>query len=247
MYVGGLAGYIYSDDSRSYLKNCSNSSHIEAEAYVGCIAGKLDNVKIESCSNENSDLIATKYRIDSGVKYAYVGGYVGYGYLVTDCANSVAISYTAEGRFVGGIAGYIDHPSSCEMQNLINTADISGADYVGGIFGGINSNSSNYGNTYTVTFTEFENSGNVTGTGEYVGGLIGYGYFKKGSGGLVIYIFDSKNSGDVQGQMYVGGLVGYAYSDSTQSSIMDSTSTGRVTGESAFDDIAGKLENITIK
>ena len=229
-YVGGIAGSIsgYKYKGVSYIQNASCSANIKGEAYVGCIAGKAD-LTVNSCSNTGSTLTATKYITDNGVKYAYVGGISGYVYAVSDCTNDVAISYTAGGACVGGIAGYLYAEGSSTFENLKNNAAISGADYVGGIFGKVQNKDSYSG--YVMQFTGLENSGTISGS-TYVGGIIG-----NITVGSTVYMVDFVNNAYVSGSSNAGGLVGYAKGYS-KSYIKDSST--------AYGSMFGKSENITI-
>lgn len=228
------------------MQDCSNESSVTAEAYVGAIAGKLSSIAVDSCDNTGSAIIATGYVSSEGAKYAYVGGYVGYGYLINNCTNVVSISYTGGGKYVGGIMGYIS-VGACEIENLKNTASISGSDYVGGIFGGFYSKGYS-SNEYAVTFTSFDNSGKIQASGNYVGGLIGYAdvdntYASWASAAL--YATKLTNSGQVSGKKYLGGLFGYVKTDSRNSSVMDVTATGTVSGSSNYGKRYGYVENVT--
>ena len=83
-----------------------------------------------------------------------------------------------------------------------------------------------------------------------VGGTIGYLYTDATSNRTALYKITANeftNSGNVSGVKYVGGLLGYARSDDNSSYIMNYSFTGAVTAESDFGDVAGKLENISIK
>ena len=251
-YVGGIVGLGTTQSKDSTLANSTNSSAITAKANVGCIAGWLENITIDSCSNEGSSLTATSYQTADGVHYAHVGGYVGRGYAVNRCTNTVDIQYNRSGRYVGGIAGYITGlASEITMVELKNTADISGTYYVGGIFGELNSTCS--WDKFKLTILDFSNEGEITGD-DYVGGIMGklllddtrsdslsddY-YFAVSADAL-------SNSGKVTGTNYVGGILGYGKTDSTASKITDVTATGSVTGKSYTNQINGKIENIIVE
>lgn len=244
LYVGGLIGCGSTDNNSSYIKNSSSSATITAEAYAGCIAGKLGSIRIDSCSNEGSTLTATKYVTDAGEKYAYVGGYVGRGYLISNCTNAVEINYTSDGKYIGGIMGYTDAAGSTEMQNLKNTANISGSGYVGGIIGAQSVSTRNYSN-YTVSLEEFENSGKIVGSSDYVGGIYGYMGFDEGNS-YTVYISEFKNTGDVSGKTYVGGLLGYGVTDNNASYIKDSANQSIIKAEAYVGCIAGRLSAIKL-
>ena len=244
-YVGGLIGYGATDNTESYIKDSSNTGAIKAEAYAGCIAGRLIYVVVDNCSNEGSTLEATKYITDSGEKYVFVGGYVGRGYLAKNCTNTVSINYTSDGRYAGGILGYTDATGSTSMENLKNTASITGQEYVGGIIGAWSAVTKDY-SYYTVNLNDFANEGTIKGRGDYVGGIVGYLCFDERYS-YTLYITEFKNTGKIMGVSYVGGLIGYGETDSDKSSVMDSSASGTVSGSSNYGKIAGKLEKITIK
>ena len=280
-YVGGLFGYAYSDNTDSSISGSSSRGEITAECLVGGLAGKLENVCLKSSTNAGTTLTVTGYFIDGANYYAYVGGYVGYGYLIDDCVNATPITYNEKGYYVGGIVGYTySHVTGCEnsgtvyapkatyvggiagranygSQNvsfteLINTADVTGADYTGGILGCVYSSAGIGYNDATRTFTvkSLENSGNIVG-GKYTAGLIGYFYADltcDGSHTAWSRLVATKllNTGDVTGVAYVGGLFGYAHSDNGDSTLTDCTSSCAITAEYYVGGLAGRLENIQL-
>lgn len=236
-YTGGLFGYAISDSTSSYMQDCSCTASVTGESYVGCMAGRADYITINDCTNTGSTLTATGHTTIDGEKYAYVGGFVGFGYLANNCTNEVAISYEGEGRFVGGIIGFSNASEAYSMEGLKNTASISGYSHVGGIIGA-STNKCQRSTSLTVNISRFENSGTVKAKSNYAGGLIGHLSQDNGYGDLVLYLTDSKNTGEVSAKSSYGGILGYGQSDSENSAIRDcTTSTGN---------IAGNLEKIKI-
>ncbi len=237
-YVGGLFGHVHASSTASSLSTSTNQSSVIGEAYVGCIAGVVENIIVNDCKNTGSTLQATKYVTEEAVKYAYVGGIAGKGYMFNNCTNDVAIDYTSDGLYVGGIAGYV----SCNdgsMTTLKNTADISGATYVGGIFG--------YQYSGNLEETDFHNIGKITARENYAGGLMGYATAARYSYSDHTYnLTDCSNTGDVTGKCYVGGLFGYVHASSTASSLSDSSNQSRVEGDAYVGCIAGVVENIVV-
>ena len=201
---------------------------------------------MDNCSNEGSTLEATKYITDSGEKYAYVGGYVGKGYLISNCTNTVNINYTSDGKYVGGIIGYTSATGTISIENLKNSANITGNEYVGGIIGYWNGVSSGY-NKYSLQLEGFENSGSIESTGNYCGGIIGYMKFTVSNDSYLVKIIEFKNTGDIIGKTYVGGLIGYGESDSSESYIKDYIISGNVMGISDFDKVVGKKVYIKVE
>ena len=128
-------------------------------------------------------------------------------------------------------------------------ANISGSSYVGGIFGALNSKSNGSSN-YTITLSELKNSGKVTASGSYAGGLIGYVYVENtysSSRNTTFYANKMTNSGNVTANKYAGGLFGYIVTDSASSSVMDVTATGTVSASSNYGKRYGYGENITFE
>ncbi|MCH5182769.1 MAG: TIR domain-containing protein [Oscillospiraceae bacterium] len=247
-YVGGIFGYAGTDSEESYLQDSSNASAVTAEYYVGAVAGQLEIIKLYSCKNNGSTVSATGYEVVDGEKYAFVGGFVGRGYTADACTNTVEIAYDAGGAYVGGIMGYTDAAGEYSMSVLKNTADISGNNYVGGIFGGMENRVDKYSN-YTVSLHTFENTGSITASGNYVGGIAGSLDFGNSCGknySVTLYATAMTNSGNVKGNSYVGGIFGYAKTDSENSSMTDTNATGEVSGKSSGT-VNGKAENLTEK
>lgn len=153
--------------------------------YVGLfgnLSGKVCNVNIEQAN------VYVKRN------YSYVS--IVCGYLtgeVVDVSTDGFIE-AARAKYVGAVVGLIANESII-CSNISNTAKINGGDYVGGIFGCIESLGS-------VHIDSVINTGDVTGTA-YVGGIVG---FAKGSEGSKIY--ESSVSADIHGEYYVGGIAG---------------------------------------
>ena len=120
---------------------------------------------------------------------------------------------TGTGDNVGGILGYSKNYGG--VSNSSNEAEISGASYVGGIAGHA------YG-SYCV------NTGKVTGTGDYVGGIFAYKTWS------VSGTSNNKNFGDVVGKNYVGGIAGACGQS-------NSYNEGTIIGEKYVGGISGSM------
>lgn len=123
--------------------------------------------------------------------------------------------------YIGGLAG----ASVGQITNCYNTASVSGGDSVGGLVGG------NFGH-----ITNSYSTGLVTGTGSYVGGLVGENEGDYNSG-IITYgiITGSYSTGSVSGSSRVGGLVGESY----EGSVNNCYSTGSVSGSSYVGGLVG--------
>ena len=118
--------------------------------------------------------------------------------ILAGCAGSCVIenikttgNCSVEGKYeTGGIAGR----ANGNISNCENHAIVKGLHSVGGIVG-ICFDSEN-------SITSCANYGEITGTEDFVGGIIGY--FGKGS------LQNSANNGNITGDARVGNLIGYA-------------------------------------
>jgi len=236
-YVGGLVGYIDGDEGSSHILNSYSISNISGEDYVGGLVG------YHQVSN-----ISNSYSISNISGGDYVGGLVGYQ-LMSDILNSYFIGDITADYNIGGITGHAKDSNIFSSYSESNsTIGINGTDYVGGIVGyaeddclivGVHSLSNVNGKNYVggiagliedgpyISICSF--SGNVTGTEEYAGGLVGAMSSSD--------ISNSFSSGNILGRDYVGGLVGH----STSSSINNSYSVSNVNGSFLVGGLVGYL------
>lgn len=90
----------------------------------------------------------------------------------------------------------------------------------------------------TATFTNNENTKNVSGNGNYIGGLIGYqsSAYKSSYpyGYTYLTISNCRNSGNIAGNNYVGGILAYGlYCTATDSVWASNSNIGTVTGSNS--------------
>ena len=123
-------------------------------------------------------------------------------------------------RYVGGIAG---DAGDNNIGNCENHAMVKGKDFVGGIVGDYTQSDK--------SITSCANYGDVTGSGEFVGGIAGY--FNSGT------IQNSANYGDVTGTSKVGNLIGNALSCNLNNVL----GTGNVTATGYAGLLVGNIEN----
>jgi len=236
-YVGGIAGYISSRDSRT-LENCVNYGNVEVNEtvyalYAGGIAGFVEGGAhhLENYGN----VFVKQFSPVSGSQlrpvntYSYVGGAIGYleayrtddstfnltnrGHVVADINSLVEKG----SLYAGGAIGYLN---SVGVSNLMNLGAVEAKGrgrfmsvMAGGLLG------QGRANTYTDQFSRFMNWGDVYADGTYetyVGGIMGYlnnGFSEQSS------LRESFNYGDVTGTvadttsmvyyLVAGGIVGY--------------------------------------
>ena len=240
LYTGGLFGLVSASDASSAAERCRCAAAVTGEAYVGCIAGKAEQISLVRCENAGSAVSAAGYVIEDNVKCAYLGGFAGAGYLFTDCVNETDVFYAGGGRYVGGVAGFVQCLDTAEYKDLGNKAAVAGAEYVGGVFG--------YLYAGDVQFTALSNAGDVRARGYYAGGIAGYaqaGYFNYKRHSL--HMIDSANTGEVRALGYAGGLFGAAVASNADSALIDCTSAGAVSGGANTGALAGVLENIEVR
>jgi hypothetical protein len=159
-----------------------------------------------------------------------VGGFVGHGVSVSVTNSSSTVTYDLSyhgGSYIGGFIGEAEHSN---VSNCSAAADVAGYQYIGGLIG--------YGDSVIVANSSAAGSANSSQMFEaYCGGLIGYANYSNISG-----CFSSANV-NVNGYGYDGGgLVGMlAYS-----TIVNSSTTGNITGESYLGGLVGTAQSSTI-
>lgn len=156
------------------------SSQVNGKDFVGIIAGY------------NAGTLTQVYTVNSTLTgQNYNGGLVGHNAgIITQSYNLSKVIST--GSQVGGITGQ----NNKTITQSYNTGSITGVHNVGGIAG---FSYSNITNTY--------NRGIINGSGNQVGGIVGYQ-----SDSIVSYSF---NSSYVYGASNVGGSIGYIYTSTT--------------------------------
>lgn len=195
-YVGGIVGMITSAGGN--VTNCTNYATVTGPDYcsVGGIVGHNTGVAtIENCANYGEIKGGNLYSSNIGI-----GGIIGRiakgGTQVTNCHNYGKVSGTnatgsATSNGIGGVAGFIG--GSSILTNVSNEGAISGPRAVGGIIGGTSA---------TITVNDADNSGVVTATESYIGGIVGY---VNGTGNVLT---DCTNTGNITGVKCVGGIIG---------------------------------------
>lgn len=222
-YTGGLVGYSYN----STIDNCYAYTPVTGSMHVGGLVGILD------CGT-----ISNSYHTSGSVTAAnYAGGIVGQVYntgKITACYNTGAVNATTKGA--GGLAGLVGGTAKTKfatVEKSYNSGAITGAATTGGLVGLLD-DYADLLNCY--------NSGSVTATGAYTGGLVGkieafdYNNMDSNYPTNIKYCF---NKGAVKGTTYVGGIVGYIALDNTHVTIAYSYNVGAVSSSSGATSIGG--------
>ena len=250
-YVGGIVGYIKGGTVGTVTKE---SGAVTGALYVGGIFGE---VRIGTGFDLNVTKAENKGTV-TATSGGYAGGIAGRVFVesttsstITEAINSGEVTATGQ-NYVGGIIGRAESTRyySLTINKSTNTASVTGASYVGGLVGQLQ-NTTLAGVVVNGT-SDTENT--VTGTGDYVGGIVGYVYGGTvsantvtnhmdvtGDGNYVGGIAGSQfaaggfsansftNNGTVKGKDYVGGIVG----DQTHN-LANGTNKGAVTASGSY-------------
>ena len=167
------------DGNGKTIRNLFISSTSNEIGFFGCAADcRIKNITFDNAKVKGNDNCST------GILAGYAGSCVIENIKTTG-------NCSVEGQYeTGGIAGRANgNISNCENHAIVN-----GLHSVGGIVG-ICFDSEN-------SITSCANYGAITGTDQFVGGIIGY--FGEGS------LQNSANYGNITGDARVGNLIGYA-------------------------------------
>ena len=204
--VGGVAGAA----ADSTVSNCHTTGNIKGNDYVGGVVGVAELGIVSNC-----------YATGNVEGNNQVGGVAGAlaGTIVTD---TYATGNVKGNKYVGGAAGQV--VLGGEVKNCHTTGDVEGHGYVGGAAGEFD------GSFLTDTYA----TGNVTGTDNNVGGVVG----------MVRASSEVKNcyaTGNVTGTDYnVGGVVGQVRESSE---VKNCHATGDVEGNYQVGGVAGVVSN----
>lgn len=244
--TGGIVGHVsfYNNSYNFKILNCNNYAEINGYSdsvggivgYIGIFAQSI-NIEIENCKNYgavNNNLNSTGgilgcFHVNSN--YTEISSLT-----INDCSNEGYIKGLSN---VGGIIGYFNLCSSkMNITNCFNSAKIEGQGNLGGLLGSCNVyNSSNISLSIESCYNIGES---ITGTGNCVGGIVGY--INSGTASTSITIANTYNTSLLNGSSYVGGIVGeiYSYINSTTSTksgsfsslIKNSYNTGNIQSSS---------------
>ena len=248
-YVAALAGWA----ERSTIENVevAHCNVKTSKDYIGAVSGQFSGVQISNV-NVHHDTIQGDNRV-GGIVGEFKNQKIADAY-VSHCEVKAVTSRA------GGVAGVFSQSNATMAMNRIyvDTTNVSGGNYVGGIVG---SHGYNYGGTFNYAYVR---GGTVTGT-NYVGGISGtasglwLNYASNSSrvkgnnyvGGIsgdwdYAVLKNNSNTGDVEGAEYVGGLIG-AVQEHCQSdgNIYASVNAGKVKGISKVGGITGSVRHTT--
>lgn len=166
--VGGICGYSIGGD----IENCTNYGNITGPCQVGGIAGDSEGINtnnishVSKCVNEGKITIEPNKTVYT-TTYGAIGGIVGCNYKnskIENCENNQIIESELYG--VGGIVGHnVGRVELCKNKANV-TCTLKGTNIDNNI-GGI----SGYNQEGMVS--KSYNTGNITGAGKAVGGIVG--------------------------------------------------------------------------
>ena len=212
----GLFGCVKgTEDASAIISDLTVKGSVSTKGlYVGGVVGSATYTKLENVTNE-ADVTAESV---SAYNNGYVGGVAGEVILgsVTHSANTGKISAEGQQR-VGGVAGYV---SNSYVTKTANSGAVTGGSDTGGIVGAYVVRGGSKG------LIQCYNTGDVSGTGTNVGGIVG-NVTSTGDNNQGVY-GSLYNRGNVTAQHTAGGLFG-AYSGGNLSLLSAAYSTGKVT------------------
>lgn len=220
--TGGLIGYCNGTNvSNSFATGNVTSTYVQpgaVDAYQVNVGGLIGDFTGGTISNSHA----------TGKVNGAMDGYAsGVGGLVGSLDMGTVINSYASGDVtgsvdVGGLVGrlysliWAGDDTTASVINSSSYGDVYGITAVGGIVGGSIGITNDNASDYNVLISGDSSYGNVTGTGSYVGGIIGYGEN--------LAITGSNAYGVAEGLTDVGGVAGYT----DNVSITDSTGWGEV-------------------
>lgn len=178
--VGGMVGAIIGDvsrDSNSRVEDCQ----VTGVSVVGGMAGTSDGSNMTSFYSLGVTGTKIRASFHTETQNSYAGGLIGYldmGQMINSCYVDENTTVEADGNFVGGLVGYAaggwyNHVYSAAKINTEKADTDPMGYYVGGLFGGLASNSKRVAVNYRDTkVSESYFAGTVYGQ-NYVGGIIG--------------------------------------------------------------------------
>lgn len=183
-FVGGLAGVVNS----STVDNCYANCNVEGtDCIIGGLAGSAEklstisnsyatgNVELSSTGkysagglvgqlggSDASSIILNCYTTGTVKGPSQVGGLVGLSWNNSSIENSFTTSNVEGNKMVGGLIGALQ---DTEIHNCYSNGHVTGKTYIGGLVGFLEKSNNSMSGCYM--------TGVVSGSTEYVGGLIG--------------------------------------------------------------------------
>ena len=175
--IGGIAGYT----GQVTVKNCKNTGKISGTFNIGGISGYAYYTTVSDCEN-SGEIVASA---DGGRVLILANG----SHAMTYLDGSSSVGYNTISTLAnGGITGWTQNS---EIKSSTNSGPVTGVSKLGGVCGSL----------YWSTASECVNTGAVTGSQDFVGGIVGWAYTSAN-------IIDNVNSGTITGRAAIGGIAG---------------------------------------
>ena len=224
--AGGIVGVNNNGGTVDDVESSGSVIGEGANAIVGGLVGTNESGATVNNSYSKSAVTST-----SGTD-ADLGGVVGVNEGTVSLVDSLGVTNGTNSTNVGGVIGI----NSGTLNSAYNESIVNGNSNVGGIIGK-NDGGSNYieKEDGTVTWSKgtvenVVNATGVTGTGDYVGGLVGTNI---GS------VENGRNNGTITGNTNVGGLVGNNASENSVLTNLVNDSSASIIGVKYVGGIAG--------
>jgi hypothetical protein len=224
------------------------------EEFTGTLDGDghaIRNLKIASSGNNIGlfavlggtvrNLVLEDVEIHVSGAYENIGCLAGENRGTIDAVTVSGIVDAPDSVHVGGVLGFDYAVSSSSIDNVLFSGSVEGAYDVGGIVGRLQVFDF-ADDPWSVILADCGNAGTVTGTGDHVGGIVGYASGSSDVREVTITILDCENAGAITGSVDVGGILGYGAS--TLEFLDGCVNAGDVTGETFVGGIAAKATRI---
>jgi hypothetical protein len=154
-YGGGLVGR---SDTGAEIRDSFATGNVISDSRGGGLLGAATSSTLVYCS------VLRSYSTGAVSGGSYIGGLVGLGTVLnlTESWSSGDVTQTAN-TYAGGLVGYLYNAST--VTNSFSWGDVATLGRGGGLIGTLGQ---------TAAVTNSYSAGAVTGTGSYIGGLIGY-------------------------------------------------------------------------
>ena len=240
VYAGGVVGHNLSATAPSTVKDCHAAGIVNcgADNYVGGVVGY--NHSTGTSASTVQDCYATGNVTGGSCVGGVVGGSEGSVInLVKNCyATGNVTSTNSTSESIGGVAGRNNGGTIESCYYEAAATGVSGIKNVGGVVG------VNYVNTAVPsTVTKCYAKGNVTGDGNYIGGVVGLNQKLGGTAtatATVEYCYYAMGTvtgtGTGGGLQSVGGVVGcnYVNNTSNSSTVINCYATGNVNASNYY-------------
>lgn len=184
--IEGFSGFL-SGGGHTISNLTINAVNSENIGLFGLLTGSVKNLKIE-----NAQVSARGNAGKAGILAGTNEGAV----------SSVTVSGSIAPQYYDYVGGIVGHNNGGTIKNCVNHADVTGANYVGGIAGKMTVDQNE-------ALASCKNEGLVTGK-EAVGGIAGY--ITMPTSGTVTYtVSNNENNNTVTGNSNVGGVFGEVF------------------------------------